>query len=365
MKTAISKMLARAFGVVFGALGPYRTWKLLHEMRRIHRARFDETLQFFLTSELPERPVHEEFLPYWLDDRLITQSLRQHTILLGSPFYPFLVFQEIRQRCLAHEFIPHRVLEVGPGMHLGVLFCFAAAGCETVAGVDIEPIREPDEAFYKGLTSYLAATGGFGWWRQTVAVNPYPEITHPDSWDARDWRRILAAVDYRAPVPSHALPFEDASFDLVYSVTAFEHFPEPDRTLSEIRRVLRPGGVTIHEVDMRHHRDMRYHKPAEALEFLTWPDRQHAAVSEKYGDGKGLKNLVAGEWGKEVYCNRLRLSDGVDLFKKHGFELLDIERLELLSETVIDRNRFVEPFRSKSMDDLSVLVARITARKQA
>lgn len=39
-----------------------------------------------------------------------------------------------------------------------------------------------------------------------------------------------------------AIALTDASIDLVYSFASFEHFPQPDRALAEIARVLRPGG---------------------------------------------------------------------------------------------------------------------------
>lgn len=39
------------------------------------------------------------------------------------------------------------------------------------------------------------------------------------------------------------LPFGDATFDLVTSVAAFEHFLNVPRVLNEVHRVLRPGGV--------------------------------------------------------------------------------------------------------------------------
>ncbi len=42
---------------------------------------------------------------------------------------------------------------------------------------------------------------------------------------------------------SAALPFANASFDIVMCVDAFEHFPNPNLSAEEIRRVLRPGGV--------------------------------------------------------------------------------------------------------------------------
>jgi SAM-dependent methyltransferase len=39
------------------------------------------------------------------------------------------------------------------------------------------------------------------------------------------------------------LPFADASFDLVTSIAAFEHFLDVQRVVAEMRRVLRPGGM--------------------------------------------------------------------------------------------------------------------------
>jgi ubiquinone/menaquinone biosynthesis C-methylase UbiE len=39
-----------------------------------------------------------------------------------------------------------------------------------------------------------------------------------------------------------AMPFEDGSFDYIYSYHALEHIPDPEKALSEIRRVLRNGG---------------------------------------------------------------------------------------------------------------------------
>lgn len=39
-----------------------------------------------------------------------------------------------------------------------------------------------------------------------------------------------------------AMSFEDDSFDFVYSYHALEHIPDPNRALSEMSRVLKPGG---------------------------------------------------------------------------------------------------------------------------
>jgi ubiquinone/menaquinone biosynthesis C-methylase UbiE len=39
------------------------------------------------------------------------------------------------------------------------------------------------------------------------------------------------------------IPFEDASFDFVYSIGVLHHIDQPDRVAKEILRVLRPGGA--------------------------------------------------------------------------------------------------------------------------
>ena len=42
------------------------------------------------------------------------------------------------------------------------------------------------------------------------------------------------------------IPFPDDHFDFVFSTSVFEHVIEPERALHEIYRVLKPGGVSLH-----------------------------------------------------------------------------------------------------------------------
>jgi SAM-dependent methyltransferase len=44
---------------------------------------------------------------------------------------------------------------------------------------------------------------------------------------------------------AHALPFDDAVFDIVLCTEMLEHVPDPGAVLSEIRRVLKPGGRLV------------------------------------------------------------------------------------------------------------------------
>ena len=70
--------------------------------------------------------------------------------------------------------------------------------------------------------------------------------------DAIAWAaRHLPGIDWTVSPFRPPLPYPDASFDLVYSVSVFSHLDEPlqDAWLAELRRVVTPGGwalLTVH-----------------------------------------------------------------------------------------------------------------------
>jgi ubiquinone/menaquinone biosynthesis C-methylase UbiE len=45
--------------------------------------------------------------------------------------------------------------------------------------------------------------------------------------------------------PSDALPFDDGSFTALLCTTALHHFPDPQRSIDEMARVLEPGGRLV------------------------------------------------------------------------------------------------------------------------
>jgi malonyl-CoA O-methyltransferase len=57
---------------------------------------------------------------------------------------------------------------------------------------------------------------------------------------SRFWRPIRCVE-----ADARALPFEDASFDLVFTSLMLQWLQPPDAALQEIRRVLRPGGLLL------------------------------------------------------------------------------------------------------------------------
>jgi ubiquinone/menaquinone biosynthesis C-methylase UbiE len=63
--------------------------------------------------------------------------------------------------------------------------------------------------------------------------------------DANPQAEAIANTPLVRCMRAEALDFDDKSFDFVVSVHAIEHIPELDGALSEIARVLRPGGKAI------------------------------------------------------------------------------------------------------------------------
>lgn len=57
---------------------------------------------------------------------------------------------------------------------------------------------------------------------------------------SRFWRRI-----HCVEADARALPFDDASFDLVFTSLMLQWLHPPDQALREIRRVLKPGGLLL------------------------------------------------------------------------------------------------------------------------
>jgi SAM-dependent methyltransferase len=102
---------------------------------------------------------------------------------------PFLEFLQLRARM--------RILEVGSG--LGLL---AADVAEAAAGVEVIGLERSAD--------------------QIAAAAPSPHVRYVQG-------------------DAHQLPFDDASFDLVYCRYLLEHVADPARVLSEMRRVARPG----------------------------------------------------------------------------------------------------------------------------
>jgi SAM-dependent methyltransferase len=76
-----------------------------------------------------------------------------------------------------------------------------------------------------------------------------PEVAEAGARGREVYRHVMVAS-------ATDLPFPDASFSTVLSNCAIEHMPDLDRVLSEIARVLRPGGTFATTLPSEHFADM-------------------------------------------------------------------------------------------------------------
>ena len=78
----------------------------------------------------------------------------------------------------------------------------------------------------------------------------------------------FAALDIVIRDVSDGIPFPDATFDNVFCIEVLEHVPNPFGALTEMHRVLRPGGVLTLSVPNP------YHAKELIWNLLRIPDRQ-------------------------------------------------------------------------------------------
>jgi ubiquinone/menaquinone biosynthesis C-methylase UbiE len=107
------------------------------------------------------------------------------------------------------------------------------------------PLRPEDRVLELGFAhgrtlAALAARVPRG---RAVGVDPSETML---AMAGRRLRRPIAAgrVELRL-ASAEALPFPDASFDAAYAANSVQFWPGPERSLREVRRVLRPGGTLL------------------------------------------------------------------------------------------------------------------------
>lgn len=74
----------------------------------------------------------------------------------------------------------------------------------------------------------------------------------------------LSMNDVDHKVDLQELPFEDQTYDFVFASHVLEHIPNDKKAISEIRRILKPNGITILPVPIVADRTIEYPEPNQA-----------------------------------------------------------------------------------------------------
>jgi ubiquinone/menaquinone biosynthesis C-methylase UbiE len=110
----------------------------------------------------------------------------------------------------------------------------------------------------------------------------------------------LANVRFKRGDAEH-LPFDEAQFDGVVTRSAVHHFANPQRALTEMFRVLRPGGTAV-IVDVVSSEELEESNLQNAIERLRDPSHVRmlrATELDACIAGAGFCNLVRTTWDKQ------------------------------------------------------------------
>ncbi|MEO8054547.1 MAG: hypothetical protein ABI768_05310 [Acidobacteriota bacterium] len=115
------------------------------------------------------------------EDEELLRAIRARSAANDSIVYAHRVYAETSALAARYGLVaPQSVLELGPGLNLGSLFCFASSGVRRAVGVDVASLPPAPIRFYETLRDYLLAIEGFGWWRSWVddfaGVASFPSV---------------------------------------------------------------------------------------------------------------------------------------------------------------------------------------------
>jgi SAM-dependent methyltransferase len=227
-----------------------------------------------------------------------------------------------------------RLVEIGPGHSLGVALSLLLAGAAHVDTVDTVryAASQPDPRSFTELWRRATEAGLVD---ATDAAEPEAELA-----------RASSRLEYQVVDGRNRWPFPEQSKDIVYSFSVLEHVRDLRGLLEESARVLRPGGLSIHTIDLRDHYNLG---PGENwLEFLEFEDRQWERMTS----------------ARFAWCNRMRAPELRALFAEI-FELVEFSAESCDLPTGFDRRRVASRFQGFELDELSVSSVSVVGRRRA
>ena len=126
-------------------------------------------------------------------------------------------------------------------------------------------------------------------------------------------RRAMAEAQADFPLlhaSAEAVPLPDASFDIVFCDHGAMTFADPDRTVPEAARLLRPGGLFAFNAET-------------PLHFICWDPATEAVSPQLQTNYFGLHS---GEDGSVVFARTY--GEWIRLFRRHGFAIEDLIELQ-------------------------------------
>jgi SAM-dependent methyltransferase len=225
-----------------------------------------------------------------------------------------------------------QLVELGPGHTLGVAVSLLLVGASRVDAVDTVryAVPGPDPQSFAELLRRCSDAGVID-----PGISSDPEAA---------LQRAVARLSYRVVDGRGGWPFPEQSKDIVYSCSVLEHVRDLRELLEESSRVLRPGGLSIHTIDLRDHYNLG---PGENwLAFLEFDDRQWDRMTS----------------ARFAWCNRMRAPELHALFAEI-FELVEFSQEAADLPPGFDSRRLAARFQGFALDELSVSSVSVVGRR--
>lgn len=164
-------------------------------------------------------------------------------------------------------------------------------------------------------------------------------------------------LEFHCVVPESKLPFPDESFDTVLSFQVFEHIPNTDHYLSEIRRVLAPGGCLLLVTPDRSTRLLPLQRPWNRWHIREYSEYSLSSVLNRYFSDVQMQHMSGREDVIEVELRRCSKLKWATILFTLPFvpDFLRIRLLNLL-HAIKDKRHSQRSAREFNFDELDIWI---------
>jgi hypothetical protein len=213
----------------------------------------------------------------------ITQDV-EYALRIGEEYLALIVAEGVSPMGRA-------IFELGPGVNFGSLMLLACHGAKPVVADRFLVSWNDDyhRAFYEGLRLRLKAK------YPLLDVQPIDILLRANSHHPEVIKCVSESGERLRGVATQ-------SVDVTLSNAVLEHLEHPPTVFGELARITKAGGIGLHQVDFRDHRDF-----SQPLEYLLLDPVAFAEMfAERHGE-------CGGQWRPQQFTA---------LFRAAGFEVL-------------------------------------------